>query len=163
MHFEFDATFWAFVSLVIFLGLMVWLKVPGQIAKSLDARAAKIRSDLDEARRLRQEASDLLDQFRRRRKEAEAEAQGIVAAARSEAETISREAAEKTAEFITRRSAMAEQKIAQAEAQAIAEVKSSAVDIAIAAAEKLIAAKTTGKTAQDLLSRSIAEVKSRLN
>ncbi len=163
MHFEFDATFWAFVSLVIFLGLMVWLKVPGMIGKSLDARADKIRAELEEARRLRQEAATLLDEYKRRRKEAEQEAQEIVAAATKEAEEISRDAAAKTADFVTRRTAMAEQKIAQAELQAIAEVKSSAVDMAIAAAEKLITTKATGKLAQDLLAKSIGEVKARLN
>ncbi len=163
MHFEFDATFWATVALVIFLGLMVWQKVPAMIAKALDARAEKIRSELEEARRLREEASGLLNEYKRLRKEAEKEAQDIVAAARKEAEEISRDAAVKTADFVARRTTMAEQKIAQAEAQAVAEVKSSAVDMAIAAAETLITAKATGKIAQDLLAKSISEVKSRLN
>jgi F-type H+-transporting ATPase subunit b len=160
---ELDATFWAFVSLIIFLALLIYLKVPGQVARALDNRADRIRGELEEARRLREEAKALLADFQRRRKEAEAEASQIVAAAKHEAELIANEARAKTEEFVTRRTAMAEQKIAQAESQAVADVKALAVDIAVAAAEKLIAAKATGKAAEDLLSRSIAEVKSRLN
>jgi F-type H+-transporting ATPase subunit b len=160
---ELDATFWAFVALIIFLALLVYLKVPGQVTRSLDNRADRIRGELEEARRLREEAKALLADFQRRRKEAEAEASQIVAAAKHEAELIASEARTKTEEFVTRRTAMAEQKIAQAESQAVADVKALAVDIAVAAAEKLIAAKATGKAAEDLLTRSIAEVKSRLN
>ena len=163
MHFEFDATFWALVGLVIFLGIMVWLKVPGQIGKSLDNRADKIRNELDEARRFREEAAELLADYQRRRAEAEAEASQIVAAARQEADLVARDGAAKMAEFVIRRTAMAEQKIAQAEAQAISAVKASVVDIAVAAAGKLIAAKAKGRIADDLVARSIAEVKTRLN
>jgi F-type H+-transporting ATPase subunit b len=160
---ELDATFWAFIALIIFLALLVYLKVPGQVTGALDNRADRIRGELEEARRLREEAKSLLADFQRRRKEAEAEASQIVAAAKHEAELIASEARAKTEEFVTRRTAMAEQKIAQAETQAVADVKALAVDIAVAAAEKLIAVKATGKAAEDLLTRSIAEVKSRLN
>jgi F-type H+-transporting ATPase subunit b len=159
----FDASFWALVALVLFIGLLVYLKVPATITRSLDNRADRIRSELEEARRLREEASDLLAQYQRRRKEAEAEAQQIVDSARHEAELITREAKAKTEEFVARRTAMAEQKIAQAEAQAVAEVKSSAVDLAVEAAHKLIAAKATGKNAEQLVASSIAEIKSKLN
>jgi F-type H+-transporting ATPase subunit b len=160
---ELDATFWAFIALIIFLALLVYLKVPGQVTGALDNRAERIRGELEEARRLREEAKSLLADFQRRRKEAEVEASQIVAAAKHEAELIASEARAKTEEFVTRRTAMAEQKIAQAETQAVADVKALAVDIAVAAAEKLIAVKATGKAAEDLLTRSIAEVKSRLN
>jgi F-type H+-transporting ATPase subunit b len=160
---ELDATFWAFIALIIFLALLVYLKVPGQVTGALDNRAERIRGELEEARRLREEAKALLADFQRRRKEAEVEASQIVAAAKHEAELIASEARAKTEEFVTRRTAMAEQKIAQAETQAVADVKALAVDIAVAAAEKLIAVKATGKAAEDLLTRSIAEVKSRLN
>jgi F-type H+-transporting ATPase subunit b len=159
----FDATFWALVALVIFIGLMVYLKVPATMAKSLDTRADRIRKDLEEARRLRDEARELLAQYERRRKEAEAEAQQIVAAAKHEADLITSEARTKTEEFVARRTAMAEQKIAQAEAQAIADVKSTAVDLAIEAAHKLIASKASGKTAEALVANSISEIKSKLN
>ncbi len=78
---ELDATFWAFIALLIFIGVLVYVKVPGQIAKALDNRADKIRNELEEARRLRDEAKELLAEYQRRRKEAEAEANQIVTAA----------------------------------------------------------------------------------
>src|SRR5688572_32761864 len=109
------ATFWAFVALVLFLGVVVYFKVPGMISKALDARAAKIRSDLDEARRLREEAQALLAEFQQKRKEAEKEAADIVAAAKREAELLLTDAHKKTEDYVFRRTAMAEQKIAQAE------------------------------------------------
>lgn len=160
---ELDATFWAFIALVIFVGLMFWLKVPATIAASLDSRSDKIRSELEEARRLREEAQELLAEYQRRRKAAEAEASDIISHARHEAELITRDAAAKTEEFVARRAALAEQKIAQAETQALSEVKASAVDLAISAAEKIIAAKATGATADQIIANSIGEVKSRLN
>ena len=134
-----DATFWAFVSLLIFFGVIVYFKVPGMLSKSLDSRADKIRDELEEARRLREEAQELLAEYQRKRKAAEVEAEEIVAAAKNEAVLFAEESARKTEEFVARRTAMAEQKIAQAESQAVADVRSVAVDIAVAAAEKLIA------------------------
>ncbi len=158
-----DATFWAFVSLLIFFGVIVYFKVPGMLSKSLDSRADKIRDELEEARRLREEAQELLAEYQRKRKAAEVEAEEIVAAAKNEAVLFAEESARKTEEFVARRTAMAEQKIAQAESQAVADVRSVAVDIAVAAAEKLIAEKVTGAAAGKIIDQSIAEVKSRLN
>ncbi len=158
-----DATFWAFAALVVFIGLMIYLKIPGQIAKSLYGRADKIRNELDEARRLREEAQELLAEYQRKRKAAEEEAASIIASAKHEAENLAADAAKKTEEFVARRTAMAEQKISQAEAAALAEVRSTAVDIAIAAAQQVIAGKMEGKDADALVKRSIDEVKSRLN
>ena len=158
-----DATFWALVALIIFLGLIVYLKVPGKMATGLDSRADKIRDELDEARRMREEAQELLAEYQRKRKEAESEAEEIVKAAKREAEAIEKDAEVKTAEFITRRTALAEQKIEQAQSQAIADVTASAVDIAVAAAGKILSAQATGATADKLIKDSISEVKARLN
>jgi len=158
-----DATFWALVALIIFLGVVVYLKVPGMLTKNLDERADKIRNDLEEARRLREEAQELLAEYQRKRKEAEQEASDIVAAAERDAELMAKEAEEKTADFVARRTAMAEQKIAQAQAQAVADVRASAVEIAIAAAGKIVEGKVSGATADKLIKDSIAEVKARLN
>lgn len=158
-----DATFWAFVSLLIFFGVIVYFKVPGMLSKSLDSRADKIRDELEEARRLREEAQELLAEYQRKRKAAEVEAEEIVAAAKNEAVLFAEESSRKTEEFVARRTAMAEQKIAQAESQAVADVRSVAVDIAVAAAEKLIADKVTGAAAGKIIDQSIAEVKNRLN
>lgn len=158
-----DATFWAFVALVIFLGIVFYLKVPGMMAKSLDERADKIRNDLEEARRLREEAQELLAEYQRKRKEAEQEASDIIAAAERDAKLLAKEAEEKTADFVVRRTAQAEQKIAQAQAQAVADVRATAVDLAVAAASRIVGGKVSGATADKLIKDSIAEVKSRLN
>ncbi|MCB1421535.1 MAG: F0F1 ATP synthase subunit B [Nitratireductor sp.] len=158
-----DATFWALIALIIFLGVVVYMKVPGMLTKNLDERADKIRNDLEEARRLREEAQELLAEYQRKRKEAEQEASDIVAAAERDAELMAKEAEEKTADFVARRTAMAEQKIAQAQAQAVADVRASAVEIAIAAAGKIVEGKVSGATADKLIKDSIAEVKARLN
>ena len=160
---ELDASFWALAGLVLFFALLIYLKVPGMVTKSLDDRAAKISNELDEARRLREEAQELLAEYQRRRKEAETEAEAIISAATREADALAKEAATKTEEFVARRTAIAEQKIAQAEAEAMAEVKASAVDLAIAASEQLIGEKLTGNAATALVKKSIAEVKDRLN
>ena len=159
----FDATLWALVALVIFLGILVYMKVPGMITKSLDERADKISNELDEARRLREEAQALLAEYQKKRTEAEKEAAEIVEAAKREAETITTEAREKTDEYVARRTAMAEQKIAQAEADAMDEVRGSAVDIALAAATQILGEKVTGKTATDLFKKSLSDVKARMN
>ena len=158
-----DATFWAFVGLVIFIALMVYLKVPGMMTKALDDRSDQIRNELSEARRLREEAQRLLSDYQKKRGEAEQEAQAIVAAAHREAENLSAEAEEKTADYVRRRTALAEQKIGQAEAQAVAEVRAAAVDVAVAAAQRVLADKVSGKTQTDLFERSLDEVRQRMN
>lgn len=157
-----DATFWATVALVIFLGIIFYMKVPGMIAGSLDARADKIRNELEEARRLREEAQQLLAEYQRKRKDAEAEASDIVAAAKREAGLIVDEAKQKTEEYVTRRTSMAEQKIAQAERDAINEVRASAVDLAVEAARNILEGQKGAKAA-DLFKQSLTEVKSKLN
>ena len=158
-----DASFWALVSLIIFIGLIVYLKVPGMLAKSLDDRADKIRSELDEARRLREEAQQLLAEYQRKRKDAEKEASELIAAAEHEASGLVAEARQKTEEYVKRRTAMAEQKIALAEAEAVNEVRQSAIDIAVSAAEKLITEKADEKTVGELFESSVKELKERLN
>ncbi|QND52154.1 F0F1 ATP synthase subunit B [Phyllobacterium sp. 628] len=158
-----DATFWALVGLVIFLALLVYLKVPGTVGKSLDGRADRIRDELEEARRLREEAQSLLAEYQRKRKEAEKEAGEIVAAAQREAHAILEETKQKTEEYVARRNKLAEQKIAQAETEAVNEVRASAVDIAVAAASRLLKDKVDTKVSSDLFKSSLSEVKSRLN
>ena len=161
MHF--DATFYAFVGLLLFLALIAYLKVPGMMAKGLDARAEKIQNELAEAKRLREEAQQLLAEYQRKRKEAEAEAANIVAAAEREAQMLTAEAKQKTEEFVARRNALSEQKIRQAEADAIAAVRGAAVDLAIAAAEKVIAGRSDQAVQSDLFAQAVSEVKTRLN
>ena len=158
-----DNTFWAFVSLVIFIGIVVYMKVPAMMGKALDARGDKIRADLDEAKRLRDEAAALLGEYQKKRKQAEADAEEIVKTAKRDAELLAADAKIRTEEFVKRRTALAEQKIAQAENDAISAVRASAVEIAITAAGKLLGGKSDGKLGADLFKDSLAQVKSRLN
>ncbi len=160
---ELDATFWAAVALFLFILVIMYFKVPGLMTAGLDKRADDIRNNLEEARRLREEAQQLLAEYQRKRKEAEQEAEGIVSAAKREAEALAKEAERKTEDYVTRRTALAEQKIAQAESQALAEVKASAIDVAIEAAEGIVGKKMTGAASGDLFKKSLSELKSRMN
>ncbi len=158
-----DAPFWALFSLIVFLGLMVYMKVPGIITSSLDKRAAGIRNELDQARRLREEAQGLLADYQRRAREAEVEAEEIIDQAKREAEALAGEARKRMEEYVTGRTRLAEQKIAQAEAQALQEVRALSADVAIAAAEKLLTARTKGEAGAALIDKAIGEVRSKLN
>ncbi|WP_102960285.1 F0F1 ATP synthase subunit B [Mangrovicella endophytica] len=157
-----DNSFWAFIALLLFFGIVIYYKAPALAGRALDKRAERIRREVDEARELKDEATQQLAEFQRRRKEAEQEAKEIVAAARREADALVAEARQKSEEYVARRTAMAETKIAQAENDAIAEVRASAVDIAVAAAGRIIAERNAG-TSGNLTDRSIAEVRQRLN
>ncbi len=158
-----DASFWALVSLIIFFGILYYFKVPGLLTQSLDKRADRIRNELDEARRLREEAQQLLAEYQRKRKDAEKEAAELIAAAEHEAAGLVADARQKTEDYVQRRTAMAEQKIALAEAEAVNEVRRQAIDIAVAAAEKLIVEKVDDKKAASLFSASVSELKQKLN
>ncbi len=160
---EMDNTFWALVGLLIFLGIVIYMKVPGMMAAGLDARADKIRADLDEAKRLRDEAAALLAEYKGKRKQAELDAVEIVKAAQRDAEVLAADAKVKTEEFVKRRTAMAEQKIAQAENDAVNAVRASAIDVAIAAAGKILGGKSSDKLNADMFKQSLSDVKARLN
>ena len=158
-----EAEFWVFVAFVIFVAI-VW-KVGGgkALIGGLDSRAERIRAELAEAQKLREEAQSLLSSFERRRGEAEKEAADIVAAARDEAERIAGEAETKLAEFVRRRTAAAETKIAQAEAAAAAEVRAAAVDAAVKASEVVLRGQLAGAAAEALVAKGLADVKRKLN
>ncbi|MDB5522731.1 MAG: synthase subunit [Rhizobium sp.] len=157
------AQIWAQVALVIFLGVIVYLKVPSVITKSLDERSAKIAAELNSAKQLREEAQALLVEYQKKRKEAEAEAALIVAAAKREADALAEDAKQKTAEYVARRTALSEQKIKHAETEAVNAVRAAAVDLAIAAAEKLIAGKMDANASNGLFNTAVSEVKAHLN
>ena len=158
-----DATFWVLISFLIFVGLVVYYKVPGMIAAALDKRAADIAHELDEARKLREEAQQVLASYRRKQRDAEKEAQAIVEQAREEAERLAVETKDNLAAHVERRTKLAEDKIAQAEAQALQEVRAVAADVAVAAARTIIEQKLDGARATQLLDKSIAEVKAKLH
>jgi F-type H+-transporting ATPase subunit b len=157
------AEFWVAVAFFGFIGLLVYYKVPGLIAKVLDDRADAIRRELDEARRLREEAQQLLADYQRKSREAEAEAAEIVQLARREAEALAADTRKGLREALERRTKLAEEKIARAEAQALAEVRAAAVDSAIAAAERILRRKVTPEINARLVDQSIGDVKNKLN
>lgn len=154
--------FWVGVAFLGFIGLLLWKKVPAMAAGSLDARADSIRKELEDARKLKQEAQALLADYERRRKEADKEADAIIQQAKTEAKALAAETQASLKESLERRTKLAEDKIARAEAQATAEVRTAAIDAAIAAAEKLIGAKLNGAAADGLIEQSIRELKGRL-
>ena len=154
---------WVAIGFLCFLGLLAYLGVHRKLLAGIDARQARIKSELDDARRLREEAQALLAEFERKGREAETEAAAIIASAKAEAERLATEAKTRTEDFVARRTKMAEAKIAQAEVQAIADVRSAATDAAVAAAEKILAISAKGKVAEDLLTRGIADIKQKFN
>jgi F-type H+-transporting ATPase subunit b len=159
----FEAEFWVAVAFLLFVLILFYVGAHKKIIDALDSRTAKIKADLDEAARLRDEAGKLLAEYKRRQGEAEREAQAIVAEAKAEAERVAGEAKAKVEDFVARRTKMAEAKIGQAEAQALADVRAAAADAAVAAAEKILTVTAKGKVAEDLIARGIEDVKAKLN
>jgi F-type H+-transporting ATPase subunit b len=158
-----DATFWALIALLLFLFLVFRAKLPSAVAGMLDRRAERIRKDLDEARRLREEAAALLAEYETKRRDAGKEAEEIIARARADAEAYAADTRQKLADMVERRTRVANDRIAQAEAQAIKDVRAAATDLAVAAAERIIAAEAKGEQAAKLIEDSIAGLKKRLN
>ena len=158
-----DPEFWVLLAFVIFIGVLVRFGVPKMALSALDDRSARIKQALDEAQRLRSEAQVVLTQYQQKRAEAEKEAQAIIVSARVEAERLAGEAKGKVEEFVARRTKMAESKIDQAEAQALADVRAAAADAAVAAAEKILVQTTHGATAESLVAKGISDLKAKLN
>jgi F-type H+-transporting ATPase subunit b len=157
------ATVWVLLALIVFVAILVYMKVPVMLVEALDKRADKIRSDLEEARKLREEAEALLADYRQKTGNAAAEAQEIVAQARREAEALSAEAKTRIEDYVARRTRAVEQRIAQAETQAVAEVRSRAIDVAAAAAGRILAERAKGRAGEELVERSIDTVRKNLN
>lgn len=159
----YEAEFWVAVAFVLLMLALLKLGAHKTVTGALDDRGRRVQSELDEARKLRSEAEALLAEYQRRRQEAEREAAQIVANAKAEGERLQAEGKAKVEEFVTRRTKMAETKIAQAEAQAIAEVKSAAADAAVTAAEALLTDTVKGKLAAQLVSDGIKGLAAKLN
>ncbi|MCE9523053.1 MAG: F0F1 ATP synthase subunit B [Alphaproteobacteria bacterium] len=158
-----DPTFWVAVGTGLFVILIVYLKVPGMVAKMLDERAAGIKSELDEAKRLREEAEALLKQYRAKTAGAQQEAQAIVDAAKASAERMAADARTQLQLQIERRAKMAEQKIAQAEAEAIAEVRAVATTVAGRAAAAVIGQHMTDAKGNELIDGAIRDLGAKLH
>jgi len=154
---------WVALAFVVFVIGLGYIGVHRIVGKSLDERSARIKAELDEARKLKDEAAQLLADYQRKRQEAEGEAQQIIAGAKAEAERLATEAKAKIEEFVARRAKMAETKIAQAEAQATADVRSAAAEAAVAAAEKILTQETKGNLASALVAKGIEDVRKKLN
>lgn len=158
-----DPTFWALVGLILFFALIIYMKVPGKITGGLDSRAETIRTELEQARKLREEAQALLAEYQRKAREAEAEVEEIIDQAKREADAFGSEAKKRVEDYVASRTKMAEEKIAQAEAQAIREVRSLSADVAISASQRILAARARGATADGLINQAIADVKTKLH
>ncbi|HVV91948.1 MAG TPA: ATP F0F1 synthase subunit B [Hyphomicrobiales bacterium] len=159
-----EPEFWYGVGFVLFVALALYLGTIKTVAKGLDERGRKIAADLAEASRLRQEAEAIVAEYEKKRSRAEAEAAEIVATAKAEAERAAEEARARVADFVERRTQAAETKIAQAESQAIAEVRGAAADTAIKAATAILhQAARQGEVAERLIAGGIDEVRSKLH
>ena len=156
------ATIWVFIALVIFLGIAIYLGVHKQVAKALDGRIAQVEKELVEATRLREEAKKLLDSYAGKRAQAEAEAKALIAAAHEEASRLAAEAATSLEALIVRRTKAVEDKIAQAEQQAVAEVRGRSTDVAIEAARVLLTQQMVTK-GDTLVDQAIKDVGTKLN
>ena len=157
-----DNSFYATVALVIFVAMTLYFGIPKIVAKMLDGQIKKIADDLAEAKKLREEAAALLVEYEQKRVAAESEAAGIIAAAQEEATRLTAEAQASLAELVTRRTKAVEDKIAQAEAQAVAEVRARSADVAIEAA-RLVLTDEMNRKGGDVVNKAIADVGNRLN
>ena len=163
MQFIYEPEFWVAVSFFIFIGVLVYFGVHMKVVSALDARALLISKELEEARRLREEAEKVLADYQRKLGDVVMEVDNITALAATEAKTLAAETRQSLKEYFDRRIKLAEEKIARAEMEAVREFRSIAVDAAIAAAQNLIAAKLTPDRAKKLVSESIKALKSKLN
>ena len=154
---------WVAIAFVILLVLFAYLGIHKTVLTALDHRGQRIKAELDDARRLKDEAAKLLGEYQSRRASAEREAEEIVANARAEAERIAVEAKAKMEDFVARRTKTAESKIALAEAQALADVRAAAANAAVEAASNILSQSVKGSVADDLLAKGIAEVRAKLN
>ncbi len=159
----FEPEFWVAVAFVILMGVFAYFGIHRTVLKTLDHRSERIKAELDDARRLKEEAAKLLAEYKARHASAEREAQDIIASAKAEAERIASEAKTKMEDFVTRRTKTAESKIALAEAQALADVRSAAVDAAVTAASTILSQSVKGSVADELLAKGIAEVRAKLS
>jgi F-type H+-transporting ATPase subunit b len=159
----YEAEFWVAVAFILFLLALMRLGAHRSVLGALDDRRARVQAELDEARRLREEAQAVLTEYKLRQHEVEQEALALIRSAEAEGERLQAEARAKVEEFVARRTKMAENKIAQAEAQALAEVRGAAAEAAVAAAEKILGDTVKGKVADTVIADGIRELQTKLN
>lgn len=158
-----NTDFVVLLAFLLFIGILLYVKVPALLNTQLDNRAEGIQAELDEARALREEAQTLLASYERKQKEVQAQADAIVAAARDDAAAAAEQAKADLQTSITRRLAAAEDQIASAEAAAVKEVRDQAITVAVSAADKVISKQLTAADANKLIDSAIADVNAKLN
>ncbi len=158
-----DSSFWVAFCVIAFLALVLWKGAGTAVTSALDARAEKIKTELEEARRLREEAQTLLASYKRKQKEAEEQAEDIIKQARHDAETMAANSRKELAERLERRAAMAVAKIENAEVQALAEVRGRAADLALDAAQDLLKNGLSATEKAKLVKSGIASMGNMLN
>jgi F-type H+-transporting ATPase subunit b len=158
-----DPETWVAIAFILLVIGFAWMGVHRTVLTALDHRAERIKAELDDASRLKDEAAKVLAEYKARRASAEREAADIIASANAEAERIASEAKTKMEDFVARRTKTAESKIALAEAQAVADVRAAAADAAVQAASTILSQSVKGSLADDLLAKGIAEVRQKLN
>jgi F-type H+-transporting ATPase subunit b len=158
-----EPEFWVAIAFVLLMGVFAYFGIHRTVLKALDHRSDRIKAELDDARRLKEEAAKLLAEYKARHATAEREAEDIISSAKAEAERIAYEAKTKMEDFVTRRTKTAESKIALAEAQALADVRAAAANAAVTAASTILSQSVKGSVADDLLAKGISEVREKLN
>ncbi len=159
----YEAEFWVAIAFVIFVLIIVRLGVHRTVIGALDDRSKRIAGELDNARKMREEAQSILAGAEKRRRDAEREAQDILSGARAEAERVAAEAKASAEDFVARRTHMAEQKIAQAESQAVADVRAAAAEAAVAVSQRVLGQTVRGSVADDLIGQGIRDIRAKLN
>lgn len=156
-----DPTFWTLIAFVIFI-VALFKPMKKALLSGLDSRIETIRSEVEQAQQLREEAQTLLASYQRKQREAQQEAEGIVNRAKQDAENHRAEAEKDLKALLERQKELAVEKIAQAEATAVQEVREIAVDLAVAATEKILAEKVTGSLSDSLVDKAVAELPQKL-
>ncbi|MEN8721358.1 MAG: F0F1 ATP synthase subunit B [Alphaproteobacteria bacterium] len=156
-------TDWVAIAFLVFVGLLIWKKVPAMVLGALDDKADAIRNELEEAARIRSEAQALLAKYQKAQAEAEKEAEAIVEQASKEATALAEQTRVQLEELAERRTKLVEQKIAQAEAQAVAEVRNVAINAAVSASRSVVTGSMTGDKAASLIDNGIASIKDNLH
>lgn len=155
----FDATFFALVAFTIFIVVLIWLKVPTMILSALDARSQAIAKELQEARRMREEAEKLLADYQAKRAGADAEARAIVETAKEQAAAVAEETRQSMLAAMARREKQVDDRIANAETKAVDEVRAAAAEAAIAAAERMIRERLNDQAQAALIEEGVGEMK----
>jgi F-type H+-transporting ATPase subunit b len=151
------------IAFIVFVGVLIYFKVPGKVTEMLDKRSATIKAELEEARALREEAKALLASYERKQKEVKEQSDRIVAGAKAEAEAAAAQARVDLDVSITRRLAAAEDQITAAEGAALRAVREQAITVAVAAATEVLAKQMTPENTASSIDAAIAQVEAKLH